>query len=342
MEVLKESRCDMKLIEWIKGVIGKMFKSEAKKQYGINAILSTNMESAISAWYNIVAGNPEWIDKEDGIDTINFAKFITTDTAKKVCLDIDINIDGSKRAEYLQEVIDELKHTLRNKVEDACALGGIIFKPNGSTDANSCIDYVQVTDFLITEKTTNGDIRGAVFFDYRQNNDIYYTRMEYHRFINGSYVVSNKAFASRDKNTIGKEVSLAAVEVWSNLQPEITIENIDKPLFAYFKMPYNNTIDYNSPLGVSVFSNAIKELRDLDIAWSRKSGEIEDSKHITFVDQSTMMYADQNNVTLPRFVKAIDFEKESQSVREHVATLLTDDRIKDINSILSIDRKSVV
>lgn len=336
MEVLKESRCDMKLIEWIKGVIGKMFKSEAKKQYGINAILSTNMESAISAWYNIVAGNPEWIDKGDDIDTINFAKFITTDTAKKVCLDIDINIDGSKRAEYLQEVIDELKHTLRNKVEDACALGGIIFKPNGSTDANSCIDYVQVTDFLITEKTTNGDIRGAVFFDYRQNNDIYYTRMEYHRFINGSYVVSNKAFASRDKNTIGKEVSLAAVEVWSNLQPETTIKNIDKPLFAYFKMPYNNTIDYNSPLGVSVFSNAIKELRDLDIAWSRKSGEIEDSKHITFVDQSTMMYADQNNVTLPRFVKAIDFEKESQSVREHVATLLTDDRIKDINSILSM------
>lgn len=45
-----------------------------------------------------------------------------------------------------------------------------------------------------------------------------------------------------------------------------------------------------SPLGVPVFHNAIKELRNLDIAWSRKETEIEDSKHISYVDIGTIRY----------------------------------------------------
>ena len=333
----------MGLINWIKGVINKMFKSETKKQFGVNAVLSNQMESAISKWYSIIKGRPDWLDNDDDIDTINFAKQITTDIAKKVCLDIDINISGSKRADYLQSVMDATKKVLRDKVEDACGLGGIMFKPNGSTDVNNCIDYMQSTDFVITEKTNNGDIRGAAFFDYIQRNDYYYTRMEYHRFENGTYCISNRAFKSNNDREIGKQISLEEVPEWSNIQPEVTIDKVDKPLFAYFKMPFNNTIDMDSPLGVSVFNNAVKELKDLDIAWSRKGGEVEDSKHMTFIDGSTLMSdaekvygGNSKKVKLPRFVAPIDMPTDSQGVREHTATMLTDDRIKDINSILNM------
>ena len=327
----------MGFINWLKGVIGRVFKKDAKKVFDTDIILSTEMERATTAWYNIVGGRPFWVSRDDDIDTINFAKFVTADTAKKICLDIDLNVEGSVRADYLQEVMDAFKKVLRDKVEDACALGGIMFKPNGNS-GTACIDYVQAGDFLVTEINSNGDIRGAIFFDYYQSGDKYYTRLEYHRFEYNTYRITNKAFKSDRKDTLGKEISLEKVDIWASMEEEVAIQNVEKPLFAYYKMPYNNTIDYNSPLGVSVFSNAIKELRDLDIAWSRKSGEVEDSKHMTFVGPGAMMYAEQKQIKLPRFLHPVDLSNDvvKEMVHEHVATLLTEQRITDINSILSM------
>lgn len=328
----------MGFISWLRGVIGRVFKKEdAKKVFDTDIILSAEMERAITSWYNVVGGRPSWISKDDDIDTINFAKFVTADTAKKICLDIDLNVEGSARAEYLQGVMDAFKNVLRDKVEDACALGGIMFKPNGNIET-TCIDYVQAGDFLVTEINSNGDIRGAIFFDYYQIGNKYYTRLEYHRFENDTYRITNKAFKSDRNDTLGKEISLDKLDIWAGMEEEVAVQNVDKPLFAYYKMPYNNTIDYSSPLGVSVFSNAIKELRDLDIAWSRKSGEVEDSKHMTFVGPAAMMYAEQRQIKLPRFLHPVDLSNDvvKETVHEHVATLLTEQRITDINSILSM------
>lgn len=328
----------MGFISWLRGVISRVFKKEdAKRVFGTDIILSAEMERATASWYNIVGGRPFWVSKDDDVDTINFAKFVTADTAKKICLDIDLNVEGSARAEYLQSVMDAFKNVLREKVEDACALGGIMFKPNGN-DGTACIDYIQAGDFLVTETNSNGDIRGAIFFDYYQSGDKYYTRLEYHRFEEDVYRITNKAFKSDRKDTLGKEILLDKVDIWTNMEEEVSIQNVDKPLFAYYKMPYNNTIDYASPLGVSVFSNAVKELRDLDIAWSRKSGEVEDSKHMTFVGPTAVQYAEQKKINLPRFLKPVDLSDDvtKETVHEHVATLLTEQRITDINSILSM------
>ena len=110
------------------------------------------------------------------------------------------------------------------------------------------------------------------------------------------------------------------------------------PLFAYFKNPAPNRIDRTSPMGVPVWHNAMKELKDLDIAWSRKSTEVDDSKHMTFVSQSAIQYAHQHEVKLPRFVRGLEMGVDGDStIKEHVSTLLTDQRIADINSILSLD-----
>lgn len=328
----------MGFISWIKGVIGKMFKrKDATKAFGTDVILSTEMESAITAWYNIIGSRPPWVSKDDDVKTINFAKFMAADTAKKICLDIDINVEGSARADYLQTIVDSFKKVLRDKVEDACAYGGIMFKPNGS-NGTACIDYVQANDFLVTDANSNGDILGCIFFDFYQNGKNFYTRLEYHRFEGELYLISNKAYKSDRKDVLGKEIALSAVEPWAGIEAEVSIQNLDKPLFAYFKMPYNNTFDNESPLGVSVFSNAIEELRDLDIAWSRKSGEIEDSKHMTFVGPSAMQYAENHKIKLPRFLHPVDLSDDvtKETVHEHVATLLTEQRITDINSVLSM------
>lgn len=314
-----------------------MFKSDAKKIFNTKVILSDSMEKSIELWNRIAGGKPPWMSQEDDIETINFAKFVCSDVAKKICLDIDINVTGSSRADYLQEVIAGVKKVLRDKVEDAAITGGIMFKPNGSSQPENCIDYVTTDNFLVTEKNANGDIRGVIFFDYMERSKKYYRRLEWHRFENGIYRISNKVFESTQSAYLGREVSIESIPEWADIQPETGIENISKPLFAYFKMPYNNTIDMDSPLGVSVFHNAVTELKNLDIAWSRKSGEIQDSKHVTFVSQVAQMYAQHHNTKLPRFIKSLDLGTGNDGIiHDREVKVLTEQRIADINSILSM------
>lgn len=326
----------MGFISYIKEVLHSLKnKDRLKRIFNAEIITGNDMENSIKLWKEIIKGVPPWHGKDD-VESINFADFLCSDTAKKICLDIDISVTGSARADYLQSVIDGVKKVLRDKVQDGCAYGGIMFKPNGSENPQDCVDYV--TDFYVTKTNSNGDILGCIFTDKFTENDTYYTRLEYHRFENGKYLISNKAFRSKIKSELGSEVDLASVDKWAGIRAETPpIENVDKPLFAYFKMPYNNTIDESSPLGVSVFHNAIKELKDLDIAWSRKSGEMEDSKHITFLPQAAIQFANQRKVKLPRFVKGADIGTAvDDTIHEHVATLLTEQRIADINSILSM------
>lgn len=331
-----------------------LFKNEAEKKFNTDIISSAAMEDAQHKWAMIINGTPPWVDAEDGIGTINFAKFISYYCAKKICLDINVKIEGSERADYIQKCMSAmLKKSIRDKVEDACGCGGIILKPNGNYLYNNAIDYLMPGDFAVTEKNSNEEILGAIFIDRLQKGDVYYTRLEYQHFVsisteNGQngrvYAIENKAFKSNHDGSLGKEIQLTEVDEWKSIEPELLIDNVEKPLFGYFKMPYNNTIDYNSPEGVAVFHNCIPELKALDIAFGRKTDEVEDSKHLTFIDEKSMQSPDDRRnprgkkIRLPRFVKGLrgGINDEGTSVKEHVATMLTDQRIADINSILSL------
>lgn len=151
--------------------------------------------------------------------------------------------------------------------------------------------------------------------------------------------VRNQIIISGNRYGLGREVPLQSVSAWANMTEEASISKLEKPLFSYFRIPGANTIDSGSPLGLSVFANAIHELKSLDIAISRKDSEVEDSKHITFVGQQLIQSAQNRGLTLPRFVKGLGMgvnDGDTSAIHEHVPTLLTDQRIKDINFDLSL------
>lgn len=79
------------------------------------------------------------------------------------------------------------------------------------------------------------------------------------------------------------------------------------------------------------------------MAWSRKGDEVDDSQHITFIDEIALKKRNKDNpkveetLELPRFVQGIKHGVDAKStIDEHVPSLLTDQRITDINSILSM------
>lgn len=314
------------------------------KIFGVELILSNDMNTALTRWDNISTGRPPWENAEDEIETVNMAKHISDTRAKLTTLDIGIAISGSSRANYLQELADDLLKRLPDRVADADRLGGMVIKWNGET-----WDFVLPGNFGVTAKDDNGEIVGAIFAAHTSQGSAHYTRLEYHRFEGNSseggrlYKVTNKAFKNqlsmKGEVTLGAEVPLAKVDAWAHMEPEVTISNLEHPLFAYYRLPGANTIDPGSPLGISVFANAITELKAIDIAVSRKNTEVEDSKHITFVGQALIKNAQNHHLEMPRFVMGLGMglnDTETTAVHEHVPTMLTDQRIKDINFNLSM------
>ena len=340
----------MGLITWIKAVWNKLFRKEIEERFQADVQLSPVMEKAINEYYNITAGFPKWLDPEDDVESINFAGFIDNVTAGLVTLDLGIDISGSERADYLQKQADYVLAVINDKVSEAMGNCGLMFKPNGQN-----VDYIEPGSFAPTETDSNGNILGCVFQSQIKRGDYTYTRLEWHRFEDALaedgapervYRITNYAYKARTGRfgnsaitNIGKPCSLTEVKEWANIEPDIAIANVEMPLYAYFKNPAPNLIDRTSPLGVPIWKEALKELKDLDIAWSRKGSEVADSKHMTFVPQSVMQYADQHKIKLPRWMRGVEMGvgvSEDNSIHEHVSTLLTDQRIADINSILSM------
>lgn len=329
----------MGLFSWIKGVISRMFGSKAKEEFGTDILESPIMEKEIKKWARIYGGHPDWVDKEEEIKTINFAKTVTSETARLACLDLSIKLDGSARADYIQIVIDNMFDKIREYMEKACACGTVVLKPNGS--GVECLDS---SHFLITETDGNNNVNGMIFFDYYSVSDRHYTRMEYHRFIEEQYCVSNRCYVSRSKGTLGEKIDIAD-SPWKELSEEVSIENLEKPLYAVLKTPMANHIDPASPLGISIFAEAIEELKDLDVAYSRNVVEIKDSRRMVLLDERmvqlpTVRDAEGNNVRrtmkMPKYVKNVMSESPDDFYQEVNPQLNTTTRIEGINNILSI------
>lgn len=328
----------MGLITWIKAVWNKLFKREIKEKFNADILLSSEMENWIDKFNRITSGRPDWEDAEDDIESINFAGYIDDVTAGLVTLDAKIKMPDTPRGKLLQESADYVLQALNDKVSEALGNAGLMFKPNGKN-----IDYVEPGNFAPTDVDSNGNILGCVFQDQRKLGDYYYTRLEWHRFEdigeNHVYRITNYAYKSTGVMGIGKPCKLSEVPDWAYLEEDIALLNIKKPLFSYFKNPVPNRLDRTSPLGVPIWHNCMKELKDLDVAWGRKSGEVQDSKHITFLPESVIRYADMHNIKLPRWVRGMQMgagDGQENQIHEHVSTLLTEQRIKDINSVLAM------
>ena len=323
----------MGLLNRIRGWFSMLIKSKAMDEFNIEAISSDQMRSWINECVNIYQGNPCWLDEDDHIDTIGFAKALASETARLATLGIGIKMDGSARANWLQEQIDKVYFQLRHWVEYGCAYGTIILKPNGDS-----IDLYTPDMFEITH-VTNGVIDGMIFHNWKKSGKKWYTRLEYHRFDGDLYLITNKCYLGDYPDDTKEQVDIS-VTPWSNLREETAIANMKQTLFGVLRTPQANNIDMDSPYGLPIFSEAVQELRDLDIAYSRNSKEIKDSKRTVLLDSDRLLPGGIGNLTrdtLPDYIKLVDGDTSTESDVYHEInpTLNTDTRLTGINALLS-------
>lgn len=335
-----------------------MFSSAVKKNFGVSGIESKSMKDAVKTWLSVYQGNAPWIDDVEDIKSIDFAKKICSTIAELTTLDIDVQFDG-KRKEYMQQFYDtSVSPKLREWVEFGCASGTIILKPNGEG-----VDFVTPDRFEIIQKDGNHNITDIVFQDSYENDGKYYTKLERHRFWDADvkmpdaeeysrttfYTIENKAFVSKISTEIGVPIDLKDTR-WQKIQPEVHItkkndEKLNSMLFGVFKMPGANNIDLDSPLGLSAFAEALEELKDLDVAYSRNSTEIYDSKRIVLVDERLVQMPSikdskgniiRQKLHLPKYAKNVNADDQNSFYQEINPQINIEQRKQEIDFQLSL------
>lgn len=332
------------------------FKKQAEEDFNIQAAEFPEMESLINRCANIYRGAPEWLDDEDNIKTINFAKTVCSETARLTTLAIGIQIGGSARATWLQKQINKVYFQIRRWVEYGCAYGTVFIKPNGES-----LDVFTPADVMIVDYD-NQEIKGIIFKDSYTVGRKYYTRLEYHRFVETTvdgvttypYYVSNRAYVSKSPQSIGNKIDLKQTK-WADLMADTPPilkangEKLDGPLFGVLRTPQANNVDISTPLGLPVFAEGIEELGDIDVAYSRNAGEIKDSQKIALLDDRLLMPSGtpvsamsprgmenrRNEMKLPHYVKNVFGQDEKEFYQEINPQLNTDARLAGINALLS-------
>ena len=333
-----------------------IFKKQAEEDFNIQAAEFPEMESLINRCANIYRGAPEWLDDEDNIKTINFAKTVCSETARLTTLAIGIQIGGSARATWLQKQINKVYFQIRHWVEYGCAYGTVFIKPNGES-----LDVFTPADVMIVDYD-NQEIKGIIFKDSYTVGRKYYTRLEYHRFVETTvdgvttypYYVSNRAYVSKSPQSIGNKIDLKQTK-WADLMADTPPilkangEKLDGPLFGVLRTPQANNVDISTPLGLPVFAEGIEELGDIDVAYSRNAVEIKDSQKIALLDDRLLMPSGtpvsamsprgmenrRNEMKLPHYVKNVFGRDEKEFYQEINPQLNTDARLAGINALLS-------
>lgn len=235
----------------------------------------------------------------------------------------DVPKGPTERATFLNKQYEKLKDALRIQIEYGIAKGGLVVKPyvvqksspalhqetdmltgkvtQSESEAGYEIefDYIQANEFYPLAFDSSGKITEAAFIQRKIDKDVVYSRLEYHKLENNSVTVINKAFKASSTATkadyLGEEVPLDTVPEWSMFSPETTVANVNRLLFAYFKMPEANTIDTHSPLGVSGFDKVKGLIEEADKQYSRLLWEFEGGELAIDIDRDALKWMNDPN-----------------------------------------------
>ena len=251
-----------------------------------------------SAWHLIAAPTINDQNAKRRMFYLNLSKAVCSELAGMVWTDqtdVSISTNGFTPTEAnpddpLQAFVEKVLHEnnfnvkMAEAIEQAAALGGEALKVwhevRHDSEGNEVpesgrlkIGYCMADQFVPTA-WDNTEVTEGVFISRIAKGGYYYTRLEWHKWDGLTYYITNELYRAemyRNGNTqepqdiLGMRVPLA--EIYPLLDEETVVEGVEKSLFSYFRTPTANNIDDNSPLGVSIYANAMETLHALDICF---------------------------------------------------------------------------
>lgn len=289
----------MGLVNGIVNTVKRFFfpQAVAEREFGVSPAVSLTMEQHIGLWYAMMVNTPPWQNCD--VKAVGLPAAICREVARPTLVEFTANITGSKRADYLNENFQTAKENFNRALELGLALGGVALKPYIYGD-NMLVDVTGAAGFQPTKFDPSGRCIGGVFKDKPVKvNGTYYVRLESHELNGTTYTIKNKAYYSDSSGSVGADAKLPDIPEWADIEPEVTIENVDGPLFAYFKPPIANTADSNSMCGMSIYGDAatVELIKQADEQWERLRWEYKSSERKVLMD-GTSSTADMFNKRL--------------------------------------------
>lgn len=257
---------------------------------------------------------------------------------------VDITINDETAQDYVFKALN--KNGFWKNAPDflavVYAIGGGVLKVYAD-NMSPCIDYIDGDNFVPTSWDGKGIIEGF-FKSTIIKGDKVFTLLERH-FVEQSFpCVENKLFLSDNQAELGDEVSLDML--YDDLEPIIRYDGItNTQMFHYFKPSVSNNVDTDSPLGISIFSNAKDTLKALDIAFDSFSREfILGKKRIIVPTSCVRTVTDIDTGETTRYFDADDEvftalkcdEENDLKITDNTTTLRIDEHVSAINSLLNI------
>ncbi len=255
-----------------------------KSETPIDVCLNATMAREIESWRDVYEDKASWLSAKQGIKSAGLAGSISAELARLVTLELRSEVTGN---DFIGSVYKAVLDDIRVQTEYACAGGGLVFKPYPTQDGIN-VQFIRSDCFFPVSFDGSGNLTASVFVDQFRTGKKIYTRLEVHSLNDGTLRIQNYAYMSQNKDMLGGEINLVDVPQWAGLEPEGTFPGVQKPLFGYFKIPLANTVDPDSPLGVSVFSRAIGLIAEADRRYSNESWEFEATQAAVHIADSLL------------------------------------------------------
>lgn len=228
--------------------------------------------------------------------TLGMAKSVAEDWANLVLNEkLDIVIADEAVNDAVWRVLEDNQFRTRANqlVEKAFALGTgafVEYRERGKTR----IDYVRGS-MIYPLTWSNGEIRECAFASLRTAQKQQLLYLNIHWLEDGKYVVENHMFRVSG-GTLGGETDLP-----EGVLPEYRTHS-DVPLFQIIKPNIVNNIDMDNPMGISVYANAIDQLKAADLVMDSYCNEFRlGKKRITVPVSMARMEMEQTGDMRPVF-----------------------------------------
>ena len=305
---------------------------------------------------------------------MNVAKAICAEMASLVwgeeCT-VNVSIEGRESTEENPDPLNEwvqkvlLKNAFREKmqesIEEGLALGGSALKvwaesrhdENGNEipDTRKLMIGYCMADQFIPISWDNAKVTEGVFVSRIARGGYYYTRLEWHRWNGLTYVITNELYRSEiqkgktpaeTQDILGVRYPLSEIYPYLDEETEVPVE---ESLFSYWRTPIANNLDDNSPLGMSIYGNALETLHALDICYDSFVREFRLGKKRIIVPASAVRtVVDPITGKLCRYFDANDETYEALAsdtpddlkITDNSVALRVEEHVSAINAFLSI------
>ena len=324
-------------------------------------------------WHIVPAPTIADKDAKRELFRLNASKAVCAELASLVwgeeCA-INVTMDGRESTDenqdplgaYIQSVLDRnaFGEKMQELIEQALALGGAAIKvwhdERRDREGNVVPDsgYVRLgycmADQFVPIAWDNAKVTEGIFISRKAKDGYYYTRLEWHTWDGETYTVKNELYRSEmqkgangdNQDILGVRYPLA--EIYPYLEEE-TIVPVGESLFSYFRTPVANNLDDNSPLGVSIYANALETLRALDICYDSFVREFRlGRKRIIVPARAVRTVVDPETNLVRRYFDATDETYEALAsddpsdlkITDNSVELRVEEHVAALNAFLSI------